>query len=109
LERIEKHHFPDKKTVSVFRKQNKALTSCVDVWWYFVLSHLSPYKLLSSEEDWLLYFLLPTVYWHKQMMKTKDPWRRKRYKEARESALETWMLHPLTAVMNNHAIEEWQD
>ena len=43
------------------------------------------------------------------MMKTKDPWRRKRYKEAWESALETWMLHPLTATMNNHAIEEWQD
>lgn len=109
LEVIEKNHFPDKKTVPSFRKQTKSLASCVDVWWYFVLNNLLQYKLLAKEEEWLLYFLLPTVYWHKQMMKTKDPWRRKRYKDAWISALKAWELHPLTAVMSCHAKEEWQD
>jgi len=103
LETIEKHHFPDKKTVKRFRQQTESLASCVDVWWHFVLSQLLPYQLLANEEEWLLHFLLPTVYWHKQMMKTKDPWRRKRYRDAWQSALETWALHPLTAVMNTQA------
>lgn len=109
LERIEKQHFPDKKTVTRFRQQTESLTSCVDVWWHFVLSQLRPYQLLANEEEWLLHFLLPAVYWHKQMMKTKDPWRRKRYQEAWQSALETWTLHPLTAMMNTQAKEEWQE
>jgi hypothetical protein len=111
LETIEDTHFPDKKkkTVSSFRKQNKALASCVDVWWYFVLSQLLEFNLSSEEEDWLLHSLLPAVYWHKQMMKTKEPKRRQRYEVAWKSALSLWEAHSLTIRMNGENKGKWQD
>lgn len=111
LEIIEQHHFPEKKkkAVSSFSKQNKALASCVDVWWYFVLSHLSQFSLSSYEEDWLLHSLMPAVYWHKQMMKTKEPTRREHYEVAWKSALGAWDQHPLTIRMSTQDKEEWED
>ena len=111
LEIIEEHHFPEKKkkAVPAFRQQNKALASCVDVWWYFVLNNLLQFKLLVDEEGWLLNSLLPAVYWHQQMAKTKEPTRRKRYEVAWKSALSAWEQHPHTIKMKGEEKEQWQD
>lgn len=107
LEGIEKQYFPDKKNVASFRKQKQELASCVNVWWHFVVKSLLSWGLSSYEQDWIRRILLPTVYWHEQMNKTKNPWRRARYKAAWKNALQHWQTHPLTA-LNTQDIEKYQ-
>lgn len=58
LEGIEKHHFPGQKVVASIRKQKKALASCIDVWWHFVIQSLLSSGLSSNEQDWIM------NYWH---------------------------------------------
>jgi hypothetical protein len=89
-----------------FRKQTQALVSCVDVWWHLVLNSLLSCGLSADEKDWMLSYLLPTVYWHQQMEKTKDPWRRTCYKKAWEEALQNGQNHPLTATLSTQYMEK---
>ena len=55
----------------MFRGQFDALALHVTFWWQFVLHSLADGGCDPAMRDWLTCRLLPVVYWHEQMQKTK--------------------------------------
>jgi hypothetical protein len=55
-----------------FIKQIKDMASGVDSWWLWAIESLVGYGLGSAQPDWLLYTLLPVIYWHQQMEKAQN-------------------------------------
>lgn len=102
------HSIPDNKgALKKFRRQIKDIASIVDAWWLWAIESLVGYTLGKEQQDWLLYTLLPVVYWHQQMNKTQNSEIKKAYKKAWQRALETWNTHPVTHTMSSFEIDQW--
>lgn len=56
----------NKEALNKFRGQIKDIASTVDAWWLWAIESLVGYALGKEQQDWLLYTLLPVVYWHQQ-------------------------------------------
>jgi hypothetical protein len=98
----------DKKgTLDKVRKQIGDLASIVDVWWLWVLESLAGYSLTKEEQDWLLYRLLPVIYWHHQMEKAQNIDMKEAYRKAWEKARADWESHSMTAEMSMDEINQW--
>lgn len=103
------HDIEDRQDgVNKFRNQFKALSSGVDAWWLWALESLAAYALGKDKVDWLLYTLLPVLYWHREMEKTDNPHSRKKYKRAWEESLATLLAHPLTSMIPSEELKQWQ-
>jgi len=79
----------------------------VDLWWVWALESLSSYAFSESKQDWLLYTLLPVIYWHQIISKTQNRQHRNKYKKAWEKALAAWHAHPQTTSIVTDEIEQW--
>jgi hypothetical protein len=98
----------DKKgTLDKVRKQIGDLASIVDVWWLWVLESLAGYSLTKEEQDWLLYRLLPVIYWHHQMEKAQNIDMKEAYRKAWEKARADWESHSMTVEMSMDEINQW--
>lgn len=92
-----------------FRNQIKSLVSPLDCWWLYVLLNLISQGMRSKElREWAMFSLLPTVYWHTQMEKTKNPALRKKYIKARDCALEALHAHSFTKTLSKDDFQFWQ-
>lgn len=93
-----------------FKNQIKELVPSIDFWWLYVLTNLLRQGERSKELlDWAMFSLLPTVYWHKQVEKTKNPNLQKEYKKACEKALVVFHSHALTGTFSEDEILFWQN
>lgn len=93
-----------------FKNQIKELVPTIDFWWLYVLTNLIGQGNRSKElVNWAMLTLLPTVYWYKQMKKTKNPTLRKRYKKAWKEALVAFHAHVLTGTFSEDEILFWQN
>jgi len=93
-----------------FKNQIKELVPSIDFWWLYVLTNLIEQRERSKELlDWAMYSLLPTVYWHKQAKKTKNPTLRKEYEKAHQKALVVFYTHALTGTFSEDEILFWQN
>lgn len=93
-----------------FKNQIKELVPSIDFWWLYVLTNLIRQGKRSKELlDWSMFSLLPTVYWHKQLEKTKNPSLRKEYKKAWKKALVVFHSHALTGTFSEDEILFWQN
>lgn len=101
---------PDKPDVlRKFRNQIKSLAAPLDFWWLYVLLNLTSQGLGSKElRNWAMFSLLPTVYWQAQMEKTKKTTLRKKYKKARDRALDALHAHALTAALGKDELQFWR-
>jgi hypothetical protein len=111
LEKIaEMHAITDPKcALDKFRRQTKDISSVVDVWWIWAMESLTTYDDIDAElRDWLLYTLLPVLYWHKQMERTQNPNLKMVYKQAWERVLAVWQANPITLNLSSAEIERWR-
>ena len=76
-----------KNTMKKFRNQFEALAANVEFWWLWMLEMVPGLTPDEATQHWLLYRLLPAVYWHQQARRTKNPAQRKQYQQAGEQAL----------------------
>ncbi|MCI5140091.1 MAG: hypothetical protein D3922_17160, partial [Candidatus Electrothrix sp. AR1] len=106
-----KHGMSDNTGVmKKFKNQIKELVPSIDFWWLYVLTNLIGQGNRSKELiNWVMLSLLPTVYWHKQMKRTKNPTLRKEYKKAWENALLAFQAHTLTGTFNEDELLFWQN
>ncbi len=109
FERIARDHSIDdnKGSLDKFKGQIGDVASIVDVWWLWVLESLVGYGLGKEKQDWLMYTLLPVVYWYQQMQKTQNPALRKAYRKAWRKARLVLQQHPLTATVSDYEIDQW--
>ena len=100
---------PDKRDASgKFSRQIDDIASIVGVWWVWVRENLTQYELDKAIQDWLIYLLLPVIYWHRQMERTKNPTLKASYRKAWQQALVAWQSHRLSQVLGSAEIERWQ-
>lgn len=93
-----------------FKNQTKELVASIDVWWLYAFSNLIGQKNKSKEVvEWAMFILLPTVYWHQQMKKTKKSALRKEYKKSWEIALAAFRTHTLTKTFSGDELLLWQN
>ncbi len=98
---------PDPKdALGKFRRQLKDVASIIDVWWLWTTQSLEP-SLGAELRYWLLYILLPVIYWHHQLHKTQNPEMKKLYATAWQKAQAVYALHPVTQTMSQDDLDRW--
>ena len=77
-------------------------------WWLWAIESLAEDELEPGMQDWVLYSLLPVLYWHQQMEKAQNRALRRAYRKAWERALAAWQAHPLTRPLAQDQIQHWE-
>ena len=88
-----------------FQKQIREMASLMDTWWLRVDESLNDDQLNRDLKNWLIQYLLPTLYWHRQAAKTKNPDLKEAYQYAWEKTEAILNTHPAT--QNHMKNEEW--
>jgi hypothetical protein len=96
-----------KGTLNKFRGQFDALALHVTFWWQFVLHSLANAGCDPAMRDWLTCRLLPVVYWHEQMQKTKNRRQREVYRRAWQQAVAALNSDEQTANGCSTDLERW--
>ena len=80
----------------------------VDLWWGWVETSLDSIDITPELKDWLLYYLLPFIYWRSQLRKTRSKKIKRFYRLSIRAAQKKLNAHPLTPLMCNGTKEtEW--
>ena len=91
-------------------KKSSPFSTIIDFWWLYVLTNLIEQGARSKELlEWTMYVFLPTVYWHNQAKKTKNPTLRNEYEKAYQEALVVFYTHALTETFSEDEILFWQN
>ena len=88
-----------------FQKQIHEMASLMDTWWLWVNESLNDDQLDEGLKNWLIQYLLPTLYWHRQAAKTKNPDLKEAYRYALEKTEARLNAHPSTQSLLEN--EEW--
>lgn len=97
-----------KDAAGKFRRQIKDVASIVDAWWLWTKESLAEFKLGTEVSYWLLYILLPVIYWHHQLQKTQNPDMKKLYETAWQAAHVAYAVHPVTQTMSKENLDRWR-
>jgi hypothetical protein len=104
----EEQSVPDNKdALGKFRRQLKDVASIVDAWWLWTKESLES-GLGAEFRYWLLYILLPVIYWHHQLHKTQNPEMKKLYETALRQAQMAYATHPVTRTMSKKDLDRWR-
>lgn len=96
-----------KQTLTKFRNQFEALAANVEFWWLWMLEIVTGLAIYEATQQWLLYRLLPVVYWHQQKQRTKNPTQRQKYKQAWELALTALQQDEFTQTLSDSQMQHW--
>ncbi len=105
----ENHDISDSQgSLDKFIRQIKDIACGVTAWWTWTEESLATFELDFEMREWLFFTLLPVIYWHKQMEKTKNPNLKKAYKKAWKQAMTAWQMHPLTQSFSSDEMKRWR-
>ena len=91
-----------------FVRQIKDISGIVSAWWGWADGSLATFGLEPLMINWLLFTLLPVIYWHKQMKKTKNKKLKTAYRKAWEQALAAYYANPLTQSLTVASVARWR-
>lgn len=91
-----------------FVRQIKDISGVVSAWWGWAEGSLETFGLESWMIHWLLFTLLPVVYWHKQMKRTKNKKLKAVYRKAWAQALAAYHADPLTQRLSSVDVARWR-
>ncbi len=97
----------DRDAVGKFRRQVKDVAAIVDAWWLWTKESLAR-DLKPEFGDWLLFILLPVIYWHQQLQKTQNPDMKTLYQVARRNAQAAYATHPVTQTISQKDLAHWR-
>ena len=98
----------NKDALGKFRRQLEDVSSVVDGWWQWTTESLAEFKPTKKLTQWLLYVLLPVIYWHHQLQKTQNPKMKKLYEQAWRDAQAAYAVHPMTHTMSKDELNCWR-
>lgn len=96
-----------KQTLTKFRNQFDGLAANVEFWWVWMLEIVAGFAVDEAMQQWLLYRLLPVVYWHQQTQRTKNPTQRQKYKQAWELAFTHLQQDAFTETLSDSQMQHW--
>lgn len=97
----------NKDAVGKFRRQIEDVASIVDAWWLWNEESLDD-DIGTDIRNWLMYVLLPVIYWHDQLEKTRNPEMRKVYEAALQKAQAAYADHPMTPTVSKKELDRWR-
>ncbi len=82
----------------------------IDMWWKWVNCSLESVDISDRFKDWLLNYLLPTIYWKSRLNKTRSKKIKRFYERSELAAKRKLNNHSLTGIIlqNNKKSSEWQ-
>ena len=89
-----------------FRRQIEDVASIVDAWWLWTKKSLAS-DIEAGLRTWLLYVLLPVIYWYHQLQKTQNPEMKALYETAYQEAQAAYASHPLTQTISKQDLDRW--
>lgn len=89
----------DKGRLNKFGSQIHGIASLIDSWWLWAKESLAHHNLESNMKFWLLYILLPVIYWQKQAERTKTPELKAAYQTIFEQKKDELISHPITSTL----------
>lgn len=102
------HSVKDNKcALGKFRRQIKDVASIVDAWWLWTKKSLAS-DIETGLRTWLLYVLLPVIYWYHQLQKTQNSEMRVLYKAAYQEAYAAYASHHLTKTISKQDLNIWR-
>ena len=102
------HSVKDNKgALGKFRRQIEDVASIVDAWWLWTKESLES-DIGADVRYWLLYVLLPVIYWYQQCRKTQNPEVKKLYIAAWQKAQAAYAVHPVTLTMSKQDLDRWR-
>ena len=98
------------KKLNRAEKQIPAAAKQVDMWWHWVNTSLDNIELCPQEREWLLYYLMPYIYWKNQINKTRSKIIKRFYRLSMNSAKAQLGSHNLSkSLLNDHNfIFQWR-
>jgi len=94
--------------IKKLRAHIEDIAASVDLWWIWVRERLASYAVDPELECWLLYGLLPVIYWQTQLQRTSTTAVRQMYEAAYKQAQDRLQGHWLTAEMTPEELCQWQ-
>lgn len=80
----------------------------IDLWWGWVETSLETIDMTPEFKNWLLYYLLPLIYWSRQIKKTTSKKIRRYYLLSKKYAERNFKTHPLSASIRiDSSDSEW--
>ncbi len=98
----------NKDAVAKFSRQIEDVSSVVDAWWQWTTESLTEFELTVKLSQWVLYVLLPVIYWFHQLHKTQNPEMKELYEKAWRDAQATYVAHPVTKTMSPEQLHRWR-
>jgi len=96
-----------KQTMKKLRNQFEGLAINVEFWWLWVADILIELAVDETTQHWLTHTLLPVVYWHRQLHKTKNPKQRKKYEQAWQHAVHVFQANAFSETLPESDLQRW--
>lgn len=97
-----------KNALKKFRKQMDDLSQHVGVWWLWINTLLADCTPDPTVNQWVVNRMMPVVYWHERMEKTRKKESRQLYQAAWKKALQIYQDDPLTQHLPDEQIQQWR-
>jgi Family of unknown function (DUF6399)/IclR helix-turn-helix domain len=106
---LETNGLPVKKgTLDKVRKQLAGLSALVDFWWQTVRQDLEQMAMTPKWTTWVEELLLPLMYWHEQLSRTRCPVQKAQIALVLQAVQEAFERHPCTRKLTPEVLAGWK-
>jgi hypothetical protein len=95
-------------TLDKVRKQLAGLSALVDVWWQTVHQDLTQMAMTPRWSQWTDELLLPLLYWHEQLRRTRCPGQKAQIALVLQAVEEALEQHPCTRKLTAEVLAGWK-
>jgi hypothetical protein len=106
---LETNGLPMKKdTLAKVRKQLAGLSALVDFWWQTVRQDLAQMAMTPRWTQWAEDVLLPLMYWHEQLRRTRGPGQKAQIALVLQTVDEAFERHACTGQLKPEVLAGWK-
>jgi hypothetical protein len=106
---LETNGLPMKKdTLDKVRKQLAGISALVDFWWQTVRQDLTQLAMTPRWTQWAEELLLPLMYWHEQLRRTRHPVQKAQIALVLQAVEEAFERHPCTRKLQAELLAGWK-
>lgn len=97
-----------KGTLDKVRKQLAGVSALVDFWWQTVRQDLAQIAMTPKWQQWVEELLLPLMYWHEQLCRTRGSGQKAQIAQALQAVQEAFARHPCTQQLKPEILAGWK-
>jgi DNA-binding transcriptional ArsR family regulator len=106
---LETNGLPRKQaTLDKVRKQLAGISALVDVWWQTVRQDLTQLAMTPRWTQWAEEVLLPLMYWHEQLRRTRCPGHKAQIALVLQAVTEAFARHACTRQLTPEVLAGWK-